>query len=280
VEAGIMGTVFIYIALFLFVFFICSIIYVIRSFKDPIGKTIQYDDNLRIFPGGGCNSIVLASEDGKKALIVDTKYFKGAKNMRNEVNASEIIIINTHFHMDHTRGNKLYPDAYVISGNCSWNHWDFDTGHSKRPDKVLNPGNEITITIGKEDVRIINMGSNHAATDCIVYLKNRKVLIAGDIIWNNVHPMVLDSNCNISSWIKILDKLESEFEIDIIIPGHGNISDKSSLAEMREYFKSIKNSVNNAEKLKQIREKYKKYKSVPVTNSLNKTIKKIRKEMK
>jgi len=275
-----METEFIYVTLFILVSLIGSIIYLIKSFKDPIGKTIQFDDNLKIFFGGGCNSIVLTSEDGTKAIVVDTKYFKGAKNMRKEVSSSEITVINTHFHMDHARGNKLYQNSYVISGSCSWKHWDFDTGHSKRPNKVLKSGEEINIKIGNEDVRIINMGSNHTSTDCVIYLKNRKILMTGDIVWNKVHPMVLDSNCNIASWIKVLEKLDSQFEINTIIPGHGKISDKSALFEMREYFESIRDSVHDPEKLKLIKLKYKNYKSVPITNSFDKTVKKIKKEIK
>ena len=275
-----MGNLFIYVFIFISAAFICTAIYLIKSFKDPLGETIHYDNNLKIYRGGGCNSIVLTSEDGEKALVVDTKYFKGAKKMRGEVNSSDITIVNTHFHMDHARGNKLYPDAYVISGICSWKHWDFDTAHSKRPDKVLNQGEEMSLKIGTENVRIINMGNNHTSTDCIVYLEKRKILLAGDIIWNKVHPMVLDSKCNISSWLKILDRLNVEFDINTIVPGHGEVSDKSILMEMREYFLSIKNAANDPEGLKLVKDKYKKMKTIPITNGFGKTVKKIRNEIK
>ena len=267
------------IIIFISAGFVSIGIYLKKSFADPVGDTIQYDSNLKIYIGGGCNSIVLTSDDGSKALIVDTKYFKGAGKLREEINAPDITIVNTHFHMDHARGNKLYPDAYVISGICSWKHWDFDTAHSKRPDKALNPGEETGLKIGNENVRIMNMGSSHTSTDCVVYLENRKVLITGDIVWGRIHPMVLDPDCSISFWLKTLDKLEAAFDIKTIIPGHGNISDKSALIEMREYFLSIREAINNPEKLKLMRKKYQDFKTVPVTNSFEKIVKKIKKEI-
>ncbi len=251
-----------------------------KSFKDSEIKEIQYDSNLKIYTGGGCNSIVLLSEDEKQALVVDTKYFKGARKLRKEISAPDITIVNTHFHIDHARGNKLYPDAYVISGACSWCQWDFDTGRSKRPDKVMTPGEEISLKIGNENVRILNMGNVHSFNDCVVYLESRKMLIAGDVIWVKVHPMVMDPNCSISLWLKALDKIESVFDIKTIVPGHGDVSDKFVLTEMREYFLSITNALNDPDKLKLLKQKYKDYKKVPVVTGFDKTVKKIRKELK
>ncbi len=269
-----------YVLICVILFILVSIgIYVKKSFEDSIIKTIQYDNNLKIYVGGGCNSIVLTSEDGKKALIVDTKYFKGSQELRKEVNAPDIIIVNTHFHMDHARGNKLYPNAYVISGTCSWKQWDFDTAHSKRPDKVMNPGEEISLKIGNENVRIMNMGSAHSSNDCVVYLGNRKILITGDLIWVKIHPMLLDSNCNISLWLKALDKMDTVFDINTIVPGHGDVSNKFALIEMREYFLSITKALNDPAELKLLKNKYKDFKTVPIFGGFDKTVKKIKNEI-
>jgi uncharacterized protein HemX len=55
-------------------------------------ETIQYDPQLTIFIGGGGNSIVLTSEDGSQALIVDTKMSSGAKRLRESVKANDITL--------------------------------------------------------------------------------------------------------------------------------------------------------------------------------------------
>ena len=114
-------------------------------------EAVKIDDNLTIYNLGGCNSAVLCSEDGQEAVIVDTKYFRGARKLRKEITAKNITIINTQFHMDHARGNRLYPGAYVISGNIvAWWQWYFDTAFSRRPDKALEPGEETVVNIDTE----------------------------------------------------------------------------------------------------------------------------------
>ncbi|HEQ71532.1 MAG TPA: MBL fold metallo-hydrolase [Spirochaetia bacterium] len=259
---------------------VTGIVYAKQAFSDPIGDTIHYDAQLRIFPGGGCNSIVLTSDDGKKALIVDTKYFKGARHMRANVHASDIVIVNTHFHMDHARGNRLYPNAFIISGTAPWKLWDFDTGRSKRPDTALAAGDEISLKIGSETVRIINMGKAHSGNDCIVYLETRKMLLAGDIIWVGMHPMVLDPYGSISSWITVLDTIHSSFEIKTIVPGHGAVSTKEAVIEMRDYLHSIHDAVGDTERLRDLRKTYRHLKSIPPVSGFHQTVKRAKKERK
>ena len=90
-------------------------------------KALKLDENLTIYLGGGCNTIVLTSKDGKEAIVVDTKWFRSARELRAAIKAPKVTIVNTHFHLDHARGNKLYLSAYVISGETNWKQWDFDT---------------------------------------------------------------------------------------------------------------------------------------------------------
>lgn len=268
------------VGLVVLVFLIGIGIYVRNAFEDSmVIKTIQYDNNLKIYVGGGCNSIVLTSEDGKKALVVDTKYFKGAQKLRQDVKAPDITIVNTHFHMDHARGNKLYPNAYVISGDTDWGLWDFDTGHSKRPDKIMNPGEEIVLKIGSENVHIINMGKVHSPNDCVVYLEKRKMLISGDLVWVNVHPVLADPNCSITLWLKALDKMDT-LDVNTVVPGHGNVSNKDAIKNMREYFVSITEAIGNPKKLQALKNKYKGYTTIPIIGGFDKTVDKIKKETK
>ena len=87
-------------------------------------KVMTIDPEMKIYLGGGCNSVVLMSKDGQEAVVVDTKYFGGATALRKAVQALKITLINTHFHLDHARGNRLYPEAYVISGKTNWGQWE------------------------------------------------------------------------------------------------------------------------------------------------------------
>ena len=56
-----MGQVLIWAGLLIIAVLISLVIYIKSSFKDSAVKAIPYDDNLKIYTGGGCNSIVLTS---------------------------------------------------------------------------------------------------------------------------------------------------------------------------------------------------------------------------
>jgi cyclase len=231
--------------------------------KNPIIEAVKIDDNLTIYAGGGCNSAVLCSEDGQKAVIVDTKYFKGAKKLREEVQAKDITILNTHFHMDHARGNRLYPGAYVISGNINaWWQWNFDTAFSKRPDKTLEPGQETVLDFDWEKIHILSMGRAHSLNDSVVYFESRKLLMAGDLVWGHMHPVLIGSN--ITMWRQALKMLENKYEFHTIVPGHGDLAGKNAVLEMEEYFNLIAAADGDKDKLRGLKERFKGYVKFPI----------------
>ena len=240
-------------------------------------EVVSLDQQMTIYLGSGCNSVVLHSLDGQRAVIVDTKYFSGARRLRQEVMASDITLINTHFHLDHARGNRLYPEALVVSGETNWKQWDFDTAHSKRPDRVLKPGEESSFVVDDEKVRIVDLGKAHSLNDLVVLFEKRKVLAAGDLVWVNMHPVLLDANTSIESWIGFLDKMESEYDIQTVVPGHGRIAGKDAIPAMKEYFLSILQSLGHDEELMKLREKYKSYSTFPIFGGFDRTVRVLRK---
>jgi Zn-dependent hydrolases, including glyoxylases len=245
-------------------------------------ETVQLDPQLTVYLGGGGNSIVLTSEDGSKALVVDTKMMRAAKKLRGEVKATDITIVNTHAHFDHTGGNALYPSAKIISGAYTSEQWDSDSRKKSRyPDLALKPGEEKVIKIGSETVRIRNMGRAHSWNDVVVYCEKRKLLVAGDLVFLDMHAALhAKSGANVASWIGVLDSLASRYKIKTLIPGHGKISDQSALAVMKDYFVSIGDAIGKPEKQAELKNKYKDYFSLPGIFSFRNTTKFIEKERK
>ena len=93
-----------------------------------IGGCIFYEKYVRVtatelapgvhaLMGGGGNSLVV--EDGGETLVVDTKFPPGSESLRrwisHHVQSPVKIVVNTHYHYDHTEGNSLYPDADKIA---------------------------------------------------------------------------------------------------------------------------------------------------------------------
>ena len=236
-------------------------------------SVIKIDENMTIYGGGGCNSVVLRSQDGQRAIIVDTKYFGGAKELKRLVIAPNVTVINTHFHLDHTRGNKYYPDALVISGETNWKQWDFDTAHSKRPDIILKSGEIKRLQMDDEVIDVIDFGNAHSPNDLVVFFNKRKVLAAGDLVWIDTHPVLLDKNTNLGQWKIYLRRILDEFDANKVVPGHGKICGKDAVINMLEYFDSISGSLNDPEKLNGVKNKYKRYKTFPIFGNFARTVK-------
>src|SRR5665213_3643876 len=72
--------------------------------------TVQYDKNLTLVLGGGGNSGILVSDS--LVIVIDTKQDAAAEELAAQVKKlagnKPVLVINTHYHPDHTSGNKYY----------------------------------------------------------------------------------------------------------------------------------------------------------------------------
>ncbi len=240
-------------------------------------EIIKQDPQLTIFTGGGSNSIILTSEDGSRALVVDSKMFAGSKKLAGLVSTKNTTLVITHNHPDHIYGISLFPSAEIISGSYPKEKWD-TMFSSRYPDITLKHGEEKIIKIGNETVHILNMGQGHSTNDIIVYLENRKLLLTGDLVFLNMHPVLAGGETKVSSWIEFLDRL-NKYDVKTLVPGHGRVMDKSALKTMKDYFTSIIDAGGDKMKLKELKVKYKDYTSLPGNLSFDINADFIKKEM-
>lgn len=251
------------------------------GFQKSMGKTktVQIDDHLLVIEGGGGNSIILTSEDGSRALVVDTKMGGAAKKLAARVAAKEELVVNTHLHMDHTGGNRLFPDAAIIAGAYTRDQWKALGKNTRYPDILIQPGQDTAIAIGSETVHLRNLGGAHSWDDLVVYLEKRKFLMTGDLVFNHMHPaMFVQGGSSVRSWIAALDTLITAYEVDRVLPGHGALSDKKVLLEMKDYFVSISDAVGDPAKLSAAKERFNDYHGIPMLTGFGKVVSFIEKE--
>jgi glyoxylase-like metal-dependent hydrolase (beta-lactamase superfamily II) len=91
---------------------------------------------------------------------------------------------------------------------------------------------QLTIDLGGEEVRLIRSIPSHTAGSLVVNLPAKKLLFSGDILFTDFHPFLADGD--FGGWTKTLDTMLS-MDIEKIIPGHGPLSTKKDLQEMKEY---------------------------------------------
>ena len=78
---------------------------------------------------------------------------------------------------------------------------------------------ELTIRLGRREVRIIHPGRANTAGDVIVWVPDAKVLVTGDLV---VQPTPYATNAYPAEWIAAMEKIRS-FEAAAIVPGHGPV---------------------------------------------------------
>lgn len=184
----------------------------------------------------------LISAKEAKRLLADIRAISG-KPVR--------YVVDTHSHLDHTFGNSLFEKegAVVVSQEATKREMlagsekalaaakDFGlTAQDMEGTGIAYPeltfGDRMRIDLGGVEVDLMYPGPSHTDGSILVYLPGRKVLFAGDILFTNYHPYMADGN--IDGWVKTLDFVLS-LDAETIVPGHGPVSTKRDVREMKEY---------------------------------------------
>lgn len=202
----------------------------------------------------GANAGIVVDRDG--IVVIDTLVSaKEAKRFIKDIHAISDkpikLVINTHYHLDHTFGNAEFArlGALIIAQSA-------DTIHMRtRGEYVLkNAGNfgltkddlqgteiaypalvfheKMEISLGSKKVDLLFPGPSHSDGSILVHLPDSKVLFTGDILFADRHPYMADGD--VEGWIKVLDFIMG-MDIVTIIPGHGPISGKKDIADLKNY---------------------------------------------
>lgn len=160
-------------------------------------------------------------------------------------------VVNTHVHLDHTFGNSEFDKigSVIISHDATKNamkgYGDFVmnnlgmygfTAQEMEGTKVACPSltfsNRKEIDLGDRIVELIYPGPSHTDGSILVYLRKEKILFAGDALFTNYVPNLRDGD--IDTWVKTLDFIAG-MDADKIIPGHGPVSNKQDVTDMKNY---------------------------------------------
>lgn len=160
-------------------------------------------------------------------------------------------VVNTHTHLDHAFGNCVFSKigATVISHTADramLARIGTDTlknigNYGLKPEEMtgteivlptLSFSDRLQIDLGGESVELIRVAPSHTEGSVIVSVPSSKLLFAGDILFTDFHPYMADGD--IAGWTKTLDSLLT-MDVERIIPGHGPLSTKKDLKEMKAY---------------------------------------------
>ncbi len=150
-------------------------------------------------------------------------------------------VLNTHYHFDHSGGNPAAAALGIpVIGRGTIREFIANRNKSldpnpKLPDVIINSTSDIWL--GDRRVAIERVEGHSAGTDLIAYVPDAKVLFTGDMFFNKKIPAMMDAN--IRDWQGSLYRLITTYGEARVVPGHGDVTDKSGLQELQAYFSDL-----------------------------------------
>ncbi|MTD52881.1 MBL fold metallo-hydrolase [Amycolatopsis pithecellobii] len=189
--------------------------------------------------------------DGREVGVIDTLLTEDrTRQFQEEIrrlagNTRTRYLVNTHHHNDHTFGNYLFDEAAII-------------GHTECRDEVLATGlapigrdpfvpwgdiqvrapditfeDRLRLHLGSTRLDLIHVGPAHTRNDVIVWLPESRTLFAGDVLFQCATPIITDGS--VTGSVAALDLIAS-LQPEVIVPGHGELTDVSEVKKWRSYF--------------------------------------------
>ena len=211
--------------------------------------------------------------DGEQSLLVDTLFdLRLTREMlaamqRAEPRAAARIdtLVNTHANGDHCYGNALAVGAEIIASQGTaeemkhlpaavlgglvkslagdesalgrfvrraFGPFAFDeVGATVLPTRTF--AGSLTLRVGDRAVEVLEVGPAHTRGDVIVHVPDARTVFTGDILFVEGTPIAWEGP--IANWIAACDRILA-LGCDVIVPGHGPITDQRGVEAVRAYF--------------------------------------------
>ncbi len=227
-----------------------------EGLKKIAENVYSYADVKKMCPQNsfGANAGVVIGKEG--IAVIDTLMSaKEAQRFLKDIRAVSDkpvkFVVNTHYHSDHTFGNaefarlgatiigqekdkemaeKYNPASLKNLRQRGFTAADIEGTALAYP--ALSFSDRMEIDLGDQKIQLIYPGSSHSVDSILVYLPDQKVLFTGDILFTNYHAYMADGD--LKGWLKALDYILT-LDVETIIPGHGPISSKKDIREMKRY---------------------------------------------
>ena len=223
-------------------------------------KTTQLADGLYLLQGAGGNMTAAVGADG--VLLVDDEFAPLAEKIRAALKGLGggdrplRYVIDTHYHYDHTGGNKPFAEAgatviaadqlraRLMSGGTAGNG-----GSISREMKPVEPGalpqitfdHALTVHMNGEDIRAVHYANAHTDGDSIVYFPKSHVVAMGDIYVRYGFPFIdINGGGTVQGMMTACsDVLRTAPADSKIVPGHGELA---GVDDLRTYLKMLQDT--------------------------------------
>jgi cyclase len=225
-------------------------------------KTTKLYDNLYLLQGAGGNMALQIGTDGN--LLIDASFAPAVARIREAINtlapqstSAPGILVNTHWHGDHTGGNEgMHAAGFMIVAHRQTRarlstpqtmklfHRDVPAS----PDGALPQivfDDSLSVWRNGDQLDLAHFDPAHTDTDISIYFHKADVLHVGDIWFNDTCPFIDESSGGtISGMIRASEKALAVAEGSTkIIPGHGPLGSKDDLKKYHDMLAAIRDKV-------------------------------------
>ena len=188
---------------------------------------------------------------GAGTVIIDTMTFQFqgeaiAKQAEALTGEPVVMIVNTHYHFDHTHGNPAFAAGtrVVATDRTAQYIQEFDADYWTGEAAALLPNetfdHEQIIRVGGKTLHLLHPGRGHTGGDLVAWIEEDNVLHMGDLYFNRLYPNIdLEAGGSVREWSDSLDVVMAAFPDARIIPGHGPLSDEQGLLGFQAFIREL-----------------------------------------
>ena len=215
--------------------------------KIPI-QVMSIATGLDLIQGPGGNIAVLRGPDGLFVVDSGVPMLQEVFEKTRPVGSKPVsVLINTHWHFDHSGGNEVFAraGAVIVATDATRERLSHDQYSEAfklttpaspavaRPSVTFDEG---ALHVGDETVHLSAVPPAHTDGDLFIHFKTRDVIHTGDLFSNGFYPNIDASSGGwIGGMIAAADRiLKLAGPNTKIIPGHGPLATKEDLAAFRK----------------------------------------------
>jgi cyclase len=176
-------------------------------------------------------------------------------------------VVNTHANGDHWWGNELVANAEIIASRACRDEMEHDIKPVDLADLMkldgLGPGADyfrervaafdfasvtptfptrvfetsLSLDVDGIGVELTEVGPAHTLGDTLVHVPSAKTVFSGDILFIDGTPIMWQGP--VGNWIAACDRIIA-MKADVIVPGHGPLTDERGVAAVRDYLVYIR----------------------------------------
>ncbi len=233
-------------------------------FADVEVKATAIKGSVHMLTGAGGNIGVSAGEDG--VLIIDDQFAPLAEKIAAQLGElgsdKPKYVINTHYHGDHTGSNAFFHShkgATILAHENVRVRLANDEKVKPEALPTITYEDGIKIYFNGETLHVMHLAVGHTDGDSVVWFEQPNVMHTGDLFFNGRFPYIdQGAGGNVVGYMDSVKQLLTKINDEtVIIPGHGDISNKQEysaflamISETFDYVKALKQDGKTLEEVK------------------------------